>query len=158
MKKMYRYLMLSLVFFVSSCEAETSEIFQQTYPVCVVGYNYHSQRISSFKILDFERCGGSSSGKEPGSRYGGGGGYSCGCGIERKKYLTVEWRYAMSYDEAQAGKKREIRQAKAILPPPDSSSSRYLELHFLEDNRVVIDWRDDQGASRVDPKAGIVKK
>lgn len=156
MKNMYRYLMLSLVFFVSSCEAETTDIFSEEYSVCTVAYNYNLRSINKYKILEGTSCVGSAHGRVPGDAYGGGA-YVCSCSIKRHKFVTVEWKDAISHAEALEGKKALTHRAKAILPPPQSSTSHYLQIHFLTGEHVTLDWLDNQGVSRVDPISGKIK-
>jgi len=50
----------------------------------------------------------------------------------------------------------ETHQVQVTVPQPESRKSRYLQVHFLSDNRVVFDWRDDFGFSRVNSMTGNI--
>lgn len=127
------------------------------YGVCTVGYNYREKPIYSFSVATPEgSCGNNVGGKNPDEIYSGGGGVACGCSIRPGETATVKWSMEQTRDEFDHDAPIENHQSQVIIPPPESHKARYLQVHFLADNKVVLDWRDDISFSRVDPKTGKI--
>jgi hypothetical protein len=122
-----------------------------SYGVCTVGLNYREQSIFWFGVTTAEgACGNSASGKEPTSVFPGGGGVACGCTVRPGEIATVKWRFDRTSEQFDSHIPPEVHEMKILVPKPTSRSSRYLGVHFLPDNRVVFDWRDDLAFKRID--------
>jgi hypothetical protein len=68
----------------------------------------------------------------------------------------VKWEFGESYDDVLRGIPPETHEVTVTVPQPETRRARYLQVHFLADNRVVLDWRDDISLSRVDPTTGKI--
>jgi hypothetical protein len=122
-----------------------------SYSVCTVGFNYRKEFIYSFGVSTPEgACGNSVGGKRAGRPYAGGEGVACGCVIRPGEQAIVRWTFDKPLADIERGVPDESHEVHVTVPPPESRQSRYLQIHFMADNHVVLDWRDEVG-SRVDP-------
>jgi hypothetical protein len=127
------------------------------YGVCTVGFNYRDKPIYWFGVLTAEgKCGNDVGGTSPGELFSGGGGVACGCSVRPGEIATVKWEFDQPYDEVEKHVLSEKHETKVTIPKPESRTARYLQVHFLADNRVVLDWRDDIAFSRVEPATGKI--
>jgi len=133
------------------------EIAPSVYGVCTVGYNYREKPIYSFGVVTPEgACGNNVGGKRSDEVYSGGGGVACGCSVRPGETATVKWEFDEPYNDVQRGIPTEKHEINVAIPQPESRTARYLQVHFLADNRVVLDWRNDISFSRVDPATGKI--
>ena len=107
-------------------------------------------------VLCQGKCGNDVGGRRPGAAYSGGGGVACGCAIRPGEQATVKWTFDQPLSEIKKHVPEETHQVQVTVPQPESRKSRYLQVHFLSDNRVVFDWRDDFGFSRVNSMTGNI--
>jgi hypothetical protein len=128
-----------------------------SYGVCTVGFNYREQPIFWFGVATQEgKCGNDVGGKHAGEPYQGGGGVACGCAVRPGEVATVKWRFDRTSEQFDNHVPPEVHEVRVIMPKPESRQSRYLQVHFMADNHVVFDWRDEV-ESRIDPKTGNFK-
>ena len=125
--------------------------------VCTVGFNYRERPIYWFGVATAEaHCGNNVGGKRPDAAYAGGGGVACGCAVRPGEQAVVKWSFDQPLDEIERHIPSEEHQTQVTIPQPESARSRYLQVHFLADNRVVLDWRDSAADSRINPNSGAV--
>jgi hypothetical protein len=128
-----------------------------SYGVCTVGFNYRKEPIYWFGVITQEgKCGNDVGGKRVGESYSGGGGVACGCSIRPGEQATVRWTFDKPLADIERGVPDESHEVHVTVPVPESRQSRYLQVHFMADNHVVLDWRDDFGFSRVNAKTGAI--
>jgi len=118
-------------------------IAPSVYGVCTVGYNYRERPIYWFGVSTPEgRCGNNTGGKLPDETYGGGG-VACGCSVRPGERATVKWTMEQTRAEFDGHAPIEKHETLVTVPQPESRKSRYLQVHFLANNDVVLDWRDE---------------
>ncbi|WP_158902556.1 DUF3304 domain-containing protein [Burkholderia sp. L27(2015)] len=117
-------------------------IAPSVYGVCTVGYNYREWPIYWFGVSTSEgKCGNNTGGKRPDETYGGG--VACGCVVRPGGRATVKWTMEQTRAEFDSHAPIEKHEIQVTVPQPESRKSRYLQVHFLANNDVVLDWRDE---------------
>ena len=115
-------------------------------PVCTAAVNYRERPIYGFSLIaPSGTCGNA-----------GNGGFACGCSIRPGEQATVKWTFDQSLAEIEKHVPEETHEVQVAIPQPESRTSRYVFLHFLANNSVVIDWRDEQD-SHIDPATGKIR-
>jgi hypothetical protein len=128
-----------------------------SYGVCTVGFNYREQSIFWFGVTTPEgTCGNNVGGKRPNHMFAGGEGVACGCAVRPGEKAIVKWRFDRTSEQFDSHIPPEVHEATVFVPQPESRTSRYLQVHLMADNHVVLDWRDEV-ETRVDPKTGKIR-
>jgi hypothetical protein len=112
-----------------------------SYAVCLQGFNHTERWISEYRVNG--QWGGNIPPKEPGARYGGGGGFSCGSQIGGRT-VTVKWEYSLARTEDyERGVKPETHEVTLPMPKAESNHSRYFQVHIYPDHHVELELSDD---------------
>jgi len=117
-----------------------------SHAVCTAAVNYRQRPIYGFSLIaPTGTCGNA-----------GHGGFACGCSMRPGEQATVKWTFDQPLSEIKKHVPEEEHEVQVTIPQPESRTSRYVFLHFLADNRVVIDWRDEQD-SHINPVTGEIR-
>ncbi|AJK45862.1 DUF3304 domain-containing protein [Burkholderia plantarii] len=137
---------VGLLFALAGCPGKN-----EINPSNVSGYNYTGYYIGGFSISN-EGQGISAGGpnvfpKEPGEERSGGGKYVCCIGIPEKwrpgMKLVVKWRRdTHPYDDDRSGD--QWLTATTEVPPYGPRTAGFI-VHFLPDDRIRIQIRDEKG-------------
>jgi len=119
-------------------------VMPSIYGVCTVGHDYRERPIYWFGASTSERkCGNDVGGRRPGKTYSGGEGVACGRAVRPGEQAIVKWTFDRPLSEIEKHVLDEMHEVQVMVPQPESRKSRYLQVHFLADNHVVLDWRDE---------------
>lgn len=131
-------LLLTLLLGLSACHAD------DTRAVTLVGYNYTERPIGAFSV---NGVGGSNVFAKEKS---GGGKMSCCVDVTVLKTVRIDWVYHRTEEQDKAGIPIEYHSTTAVVPPPQTPESGYLEVHFFPDNHVELRLVKFSGRARWD--------
>ncbi|RNF82093.1 DUF3304 domain-containing protein [Montanilutibacter psychrotolerans] len=141
---------LTAFLWLVGCDA----VLSQSRTVCVTGYNEHERGIHEYWLDDENKagCHGNPPGRDVDQVFGGGGGFVCGCNVEPGKQVSLFWEFVQTPEDFDAKVPPEQRTVQVTIPQPESPSSRYLRVYFMEDGSTPLQWVDDMSAPELIPR------